>query len=409
MKDGSSPLSRNKAWVNNADGSQRETQTMPGFAGSSWYFLRYMDPENEKEPVSKEREQFWRDVDLYVGGAEHATGHLMYARFWQQFLYDHGIVCVKEPFRHMVNQGMIEGVSAFVYRIKDSNTFVSRGMKDQYDTQALHVDIHLVNHDNELDTEAFKNWREEYKDASFITEDGHFYVDREVEKMSKSKYNVVNPDEMIASYGCDAFRMYEMFLGPVEHSKPWSTDGIEGVYRFLRKFWNRFFDKEGHLAVTNDDPTEAELKILHKTLKQVQEDLDRFSLNTCVSQFMIATNELHKMDTRKQAILEPLVILLEPFAPHMAEELWQVLGHESSVSQAPMPIHDDRWLKEDSHEYPVSVNGKVRVKKAFPIDKPQDELEEEVMELPEVKKWVEGKEIKKVVYVPGKIINIVVN
>ncbi len=409
MQDGSSPLSRNKEWVNNADGSQRETQTMPGFAGSSWYFLRYMDPDNENEPVSQEREQFWQDVDLYVGGAEHATGHLMYARFWQQFLYDQGVVHVREPFQHMVNQGMIEGVSAFVYRIKDSNTFVSRGMKDQYDTQALHVDIHLVSQDNELDTEAFRSWREEYQDASFITEDGHFYVDREVEKMSKSKYNVVNPDEMIASYGCDAFRMYEMFLGPIEQSKPWSTDGIEGVYRFLRKFWNRFFDKNGDLAVTNNDPTEAELKILHKTLKQVQEDLGRFSLNTCISQFMIATNELHKMDTRKQAVLEPLVILLEPFAPHMAEELWQLLGHKPSVSQEQMPVYDERYLKEDSHEYPVSVNGKVRVKKAFPIDKPQEELEEEVMELPEVRKWVEGKEIKKVVYVPGKIINIVVN
>ena len=409
MQDGASPLSRNKEWVNRPDGSQRETQTMPGFAGSSWYFLRYMDPENNEVPVSKEREQFWRDVDLYVGGAEHATGHLMYARFWQQFLFDHGVVCVKEPFRRMVNQGMIEGVSAFVYRIKDTNTFVSKGLKNQYETQALRVDIHLVDQNNVLDKEAFRQWREEFRDAEIITEDGEYYVGREVEKMSKSKYNVVNPDDMIKAYGCDAFRMYEMFLGPVEHSKPWSTDGIEGVYRFLRKFWNRFFDKNGEWAVTPEDPTAEELKVLHKTLKQVQEDLDRFSLNTCVSQFMIATNELHKLDIRKQAILEPLVILLEPFAPHMAEELWQKLGHHPSISQVPMPVYDEQWLKADTHEYPVSVNGKVRVKKEFPLDKPQDELEAEVMALPEVQKWVSGKEVKKVVYVPGKIINIVVN
>ena len=411
MQDGASPLSRNQEWVQCADGSTRETQTMPGFAGSSWYFLRYMDPGNENALVSKAREQYWQDVDLYVGGAEHATGHLMYARFWQQFLYDRGHVCVKEPFRQLVNQGMIEGVSAFVYRVKDTtnNKFVSKGLKDQYDTQALHVDIHLLNSENELDIEAFRQWREEYRDAEFVLEDGRYLVGREVEKMSKSKYNVVNPDEMIDTYGCDAFRMYEMFLGPVEHSKPWSTDGIEGVYRFLKKFWNRFFDSEGHLAVTEEAPSEAELKTLHKTLKQVQEDLERFSLNTCVSQFMIATNELHKLDTRKRTILEPLVILLEPFAPHIAEELWEALGHQESISQTPLPAYEERWLQEDRHEYPVSVNGKVRVKKEFPLDKPQNELEAEVMALPEVQKWVEGKEVKKVVYVPGKIINIVVN
>lgn len=411
MQDGSSPLSRNREWVQCADGSTRETQTMPGFAGSSWYFLRYMDPQNQAAMVSAEREQYWQNVDLYVGGAEHATGHLMYARLWQQFLYDKGHVSVKEPFRRMVNQGMIEGVSAFVYRVKDTsnNKFVSKGLKDQYDTQALHVDIHLLNNEDELDIEAFRQWREEYRDAEFVLEDGRYHVGREVEKMSKSKYNVVNPDEMIEAYGCDAFRMYEMFLGPVEHSKPWSTDGIEGVYRFLRKFWNRFFDQEGRFAVNEEGPTEAELKTLHKTLQQVQEDLDRFSLNTCVSQFMIATNELHKLDTRKRAVLEPLVILLEPFAPHMAEELWELLGHEGSASQAPLPAYEERWLREDTHEYPVSINGKVRVKKEFRLDKPQDELEEEVMALPEVQKWVAGKEVKKVVYVPGKIINIVVN
>ncbi len=408
MQDGSSPLSRNEEWVNRPDGSKRETQTMPGFAGSSWYFLRYMDPHNEKAFVSDEREQFWRSVDFYVGGSEHATGHLMYARFWQKFLYDRGWVSEKEPFRKLINQGMIEGISAFVYRVKNTNQFVSKNLKNEYDTIPIHVDIHLVNNNDKLDIEAFRNWREDFKDAEFILESGQYIVGREVEKMSKSKYNVVNPDEVIEEYSCDTFRMYEMFLGPVEQSKPWRTDGIEGVYRFIRKFWNLFFDKGGNLAVNDESPSNDEMKVLHKTIKQVKEDIDRFSLNTCVSQFMICTNELHKMGCQKRQVLEPLVVLLEPFAPHMCEELWEWLGYEGSVSQVDCPQYDERWLQEDTFQYPVSINGKVRVKKEFPLDKPKEEVEQEIMELPEVQKWIDGKSVKKVIYVPGKIINIVV-
>ncbi len=408
MQDGKSPLSRNKDWVYQVDGSERETQTMPGFAGSSWYFLRYMDPGNQDNFVSEEKEKFWRSVDFYVGGSEHATGHLMYARFWQKFLYDRGWVSEPEPFRKMVNQGMIEGISAFVYRIKDTNKFVSKNLKKDYDTIPIHVDIHLVDSNDQLDIEGFRNWREEFQDAEFILEDDQYIVGREVEKMSKSKYNVVNPDEVIEKYGCDTFRMYEMFLGPVEQSKPWRTDGIEGVYRFIRKFWNLFFDKSDQWAVNEEEPSEEELKILHKTIKQVKEDIDRFSLNTCVSHFMIATNELHKMNCCKRAILEPLVILLEPFAPHMTEELWDRLGHEGSISQVECPEYEEKWLQEDTFQYPVSINGKVRVKKEFPVDKAQEEVEKEVMALPEVQKWIDGKTVKKIIYVPGKIINIVV-
>ena len=408
MQDGQSPLSRNKEWVNESDGSYRETQTMPGFAGSSWYFLRYMDPHNQETFVSSEKEQFWRSVDFYVGGSEHATGHLMYARFWQKLLYDRGWVSEKEPFQKMVNQGMIEGVSAFVYRVQGTNQFVSKNLEKDYDTTPIHVDIHLVNSQDELDLEGFKNWRQDFQDAEFILEDGKYVVGREVEKMSKSKYNVVNPDEVIAEYGCDTFRMYEMFLGPVEQSKPWRTEGIEGVYRFIRKFWNLFFDKQNQLAVTEEVPSEEELKILHKTIKQVKEDLDRFSLNTCVSQFMIGTNELHKLGCKKRQILEPLVVLLEPFAPHITEELWHLLGHEGSVSQVANPEYEDKWLQEDTYQYPVSVNGKVRAKKELPLDKPQEEVEKEVMEMPEIQKWIDGKGVKKVIYVPGKIINVVI-
>ncbi len=407
-ESGESPLARETDWINLPDGTKRETHTMPGYAGSSWYFLRYMDPMNNKELVSEEREAFWQNVDFYVGGSEHATGHLMYARFWQKFLYDLGCVSQKEPFKKMVNQGMIEGYSAFVYRVKGEHKFVSYNLRKNYDTIPMHVDVHLIR-DNVLDVEAFRQWRKEYKDAEFLTEDGQYIVGREIEKMSKSKYNVINPDDVIDEYGCDTFRMYEMFLGPVEQSKPWQTEGIEGVYKFLKKFWRLFINYDQQLHITDEAPNEDELKVLHKAIKNIKTDVERFSLNTCVSHFMIAANELTKLNCHKKAVLEPLLILLSPFAPHMTEEIWEQLGYEPSISNAPCPEYNEDYLKEEVHQYPISINGKVRAKQEFPVDKSQAEIEQEVFEIPAVKKWTEGKAVKKIIYKPGKIINIVVN
>ncbi|MCD8073361.1 MAG: class I tRNA ligase family protein, partial [Alistipes sp.] len=401
---GEPPLARTENWCT-AQGDPYETSTMPGFAGSSAYYLRYMDPHNDKELVSREADEYWRSVDLYVGGIEHATGHLVYSRFWNKFLFDLGYVCEDEPFRKLVNQGMIQGRSNFVYRIAGTNTFVSHGLRDGYDTQPLHVDVNIVKNDI-LDTEAFRRWRPEFADAEFILEDGKYLCGWAVEKMSKSMYNVVNPDRIIDNYGADTLRMYEMFLGPLEQSKPWDTNGIDGVHKFLKRFW-RLFVKDGKFSVSGGEPTAAELKTLHKTIKKVREDIENFSFNTSVSAFMICLNELGNCD--KRAVLDPLVRLLYPFAPHITEELWaSALGNDSSLYNAALPEYDDKYLVEDSFEYPVSFNGKLRFKKVLPLGIGNSEIEAAVLADENSAKYLDGKQPKKVIVVPGKIINIVV-
>ena len=396
-EQGEPPLARVEGW-------QYETSTMPGFAGSSAYYLRYMDARNDKALVGREANEYWRNVDLYVGGIEHATGHLMYSRFWNMFLYDLGYVCESEPFKKLINQGMIQGRSNFVYRVVGTNKFVSLGLKNEYETQEIHVDVNIVRNDL-LDLEAFRAWRPEFADAEFILEDGKYVCGWAIEKMSKSMYNVVNPDRIVEQYGADTLRMYEMFLGPIEQSKPWDTNGIDGVHKFLRKFWRTFFDREGNFAVTDEQPTDKELKTLHKTVKKVREDIENFSFNTSVAAFMICLNELG--ECRKRAIVEPLTLLIAPFAPHIAEELWSLLGHEGSVCDAPYPVCDERWLKENSFEYPVSVNGKTRFKHEYPITATVADISADVVTLPEAQKWLEGAQPKKIIVVPGKIINIV--
>ena len=403
--DGEPPLARVKHWCT-PEGYPYELSTMPGFAGSSAYYLRYMDPHNDKELVSKEADEYWRNVDLYVGGIEHATGHLMYSRFWNMFLYDLGYVCEEEPFKKLVNQGMIQGRSNFVYRIKGTKTYVSAGLKDQYDTQEIHVDVNIVKNDI-LDIEAFRKWMPEYVDAEFILEDGKYVCGWAIEKMSKSMYNVVNPDQIVRDYGADTLRMYEMFLGPLEQSKPWDTNGIDGVHKFLRRFWRMFFDRNGELALTEEEPTPAEWKALHKTIKKVTEDIENFSFNTSVSAFMICLNELGNTKCNKRAILEPLVVLIAPYAPHMAEELWERLGHESSVFDARFPEVDEKHLVEDSFEYPVSFNGKVRFKKGLSLSLSPQEIEAAVLSDPACEKYLGGKAPRKVIVVPGKIVNVV--
>ncbi|SFF07300.1 leucine--tRNA ligase [Thermophagus xiamenensis] len=405
---GEPPLGRAKNWKTK-DGYPLELNTMPGFAGSSAYFLRYMDPHNDQALVSTEANQYWQDVDLYIGGTEHATGHLIYARFWNKFLYDLGVVCKPEPFRKLVNQGMIQGRSNFVYRIKGTNTFVSYNLKKDYDVTPIHVDISLV-HNDILDIEAFKKWSPEYKDAEFVLEEGNKYVcGWAVEKMSKSMFNVVNPDNIIEQYGADTLRLYEMFLGPLEQSKPWDTNGIDGVHKFLRKTWRLFTDREGKLLVSDDKPNRDELKILHRTIAKVTEDIERFSFNTCVSAFMICVNQLSELKCHKREILEPLLILISPFAPHITEELWHLLGHTSSIIDAPWPKSDDQYLKDDTVVYPVSFNGKMRFKLEMPADAKKEELEKAALEHEAANKWLEGKTVRKVIIVPGKIINIVVS
>ena len=384
-----------------------ELNTMPGFAGSSAYYLRYMDPRNHTALVSKEADEYWRNVDLYVGGTEHATGHLIYSRFWNKFLHDLGISAVEEPFQKLVNQGMIQGRSNFVYRIKDTNTFVSLGLKDQYDTTPLHVDVNIVQNDV-LDLEAFKAWRPEYATAEFILEDGKYICGWAVEKMSKSMYNVVNPDMIVEKYGADTLRMYEMFLGPVEQSKPWDTNGIDGVHRFLKKFWSLFYDRAGKYLVNDEPATKEELKSLHKLIKKVTGDIEQFSYNTSISAFMICVNELAALKCSKKAVLEPLVIVLAPFAPHVCEELWETMGHTTSVCDAQWPAWNEEYLAESAVNYTVSFNGKARFNQEFPVDASSDDIQAAVLADERSAKWLEGKSILKVIVVPKKIINIVV-
>ncbi len=402
--DGQPPLGRAENWCT-SEGFPYELSTMPGFAGSSAYYLRYMDPHNDSALVAPEKNAYWRHVDLYVGGAEHATGHLIYSRFWNKFLFDLGLIVEDEPFRKLVNQGMIQGRSNFVYRIKDTNTFVSLGLKEQYDTTPIHVDVNIVSND-QLDLEAFKAWRPEYATADFILEDGKYICGWAVEKMSKSMYNVVNPDMIVERYGADTLRLYEMFLGPLEQSKPWDTNGIDGVHRFLRKFWGLFYSSEG-LRVTNTPATKEELKSLHKLIKKITADIEQFSFNTSVAAFMICINELQGFKTSSREVLQPLLILLAPFAPHMSEELWHTLGEESSVVMATWPECNEAYLVEDSVKYPVSFNGKTRFTLEFPTTATPAEIQEAVLKAEEAQKWLEGKTPKKVIVVPGRIINIV--
>ncbi|MFC5270213.1 leucine--tRNA ligase [Adhaeribacter terreus] len=441
---GEPPLGRAKDWKYE-DQYEYELSTMPGWAGSSWYWYRYMDPKNNTEFASKTAIDYWQNVDLYIGGSEHATGHLLYSRFWNQFLYDLGLVPEKEPFKKLINQGMIQGRSNFVYRMVGTNYFITKSIADRFEAgtistqefneilsskgeleegsisdinldtlitewkvMPLHAEVSLV--ENEiLNQQAFRNWREDYKNAIFITEEnGDYICGWEVEKMSKSKYNVVNPDDLVEKFGADTLRMYEMFLGPLEQFKPWNTSGMDGVHKFLKRFWRLFHDEQGNFSVSNEDPTSGELKTLHKTIKKVEEDIERFSFNTSVSTFMICVNELMAFKTNKRAILEPLVIALSPYAPHISEELWKLLGHNESVAYAPFPVWEEKFLTENEFEYPVSVNGKTRGKITFPVNKPKEEIEKEVLESDVIQKYLEGKPVKKVIVVPNKIVNVVV-
>ena len=384
-----------------------ELNTMPGFAGSSAYYLRYMDPHNNKALVDPKVDEYWKNVDLYVGGTEHATGHLIYSRFWNKFLHDVGASVVEEPFQKLVNQGMIQGRSNFVYRIKDTHTFVSLNLKDQYEVTPLHVDVNIVSNDI-LDLEAFKAWRPEYAEAEFILEDGKYICGWAVEKMSKSMFNVVNPDMIVDKYGADTLRMYEMFLGPVEQSKPWDTNGIDGVHRFIRKFWSLFYSRTDEYLVKDEPATKEELKSLHKLIKKVTGDIEQFSYNTSVSAFMICVNELSNLKCNKKEILEQLVITLAPFAPHVCEELWDTLGHETSVCDAAWPAYNEEYLKEDTINYTISFNGKARFNMEFDADAASDAIQAAVLADERSQKWIEGKTPKKIIVVPKKIVNVVV-
>lgn len=405
-ESGEPPLGRAKNFKTR-EGNTLELNTMPGWAGSSWYFLRYMDPKNQERFVGKEEEKYWNQVDLYIGGAEHATGHLLYSRFWNKFLFDLGYVSSDEPFKKLINQGMIQGRSSFVYRINGTNKYVSYGLRKSYATNAIHVDVNIVQNDI-LDIEAFKKWRPDLADAEFILEDGKYICGNEVEKMSKSKYNIVNPDDVIDHYGADTLRLYEMFLGPLEQFKPWNTQGIEGVYKFLRKLWRLFHDDKGGLKITDEAPTPEELKALHQTIKKVEEDIDRFSFNTSVSTFMICVNTLSDLKCSKRAVLSDLTIVLSAYAPHIAEELWRILGNKESVTYARYPQWEEKYLIEDSFEYPISVNGKMRAKMTFPADTTSSEIEKSVLASEQVQKWLEGKTPKKIIVVPNKIVNLVI-
>ena len=420
-KDGRPPLGNAKVWawdtetnevventkINHQTIFPLELNTMPGWAGSSYYFNRYMDPNNDSEFASTESLNYWKEVDLYIGGSEHATGHLLYARFWQKFLFDKGLVPVDEFAKKLINQGMILGTSAFVFREDGVNKFYSKGVLEGKVGQLIHVDVSFVNASDELDVEAFKNWRVEFKDAQFITEeDGSFKVSREVEKMSKSKYNVVNPDHICAAYGADSLRLFEMFLGPLEQAKPWKTSGISGVHSFLKKLWKLFYNGE-ELSISDADTTAEELKTLHKTIKKVEEDIENFSFNTSVSTFMIAVNELITQKCNKRAILKPLLILISPYAPHIAEELWSKLGHEDSISTAEFPVFDPKHLVESSKNYPVSFNGKMRFTIELPLDMTKGDIERVVLAHQKTQAQLAGRVPKKVIIVPGKIINIV--
>ena len=401
---GEPPLGRAEGW-HTAEGYPYELSTMPGFAGSSAYYLRYMDPRNEQALVGKEANEYWRHVDLYIGGTEHATGHLIYSRFWNKFLFDLGAVCEDEPFRRLVNQGMIQGRSNFVYRIKNTNTFVSFGLKDQYDVQPIHVDVNIVSNDK-LDIEAFKAWQPDFHNAEFILEDGQYVCGWAIEKMSKSMHNVVNPDTIIERYGADTLRFYEMFLGPLEQSKPWDTNGIDGVHRFLKKLWNLYWSGD-NVKVTDEAASKDELKSLHKLIKKVTADIENFSFNTSVSAFMICVNELTSLATNKREILKPLLILLSPYAPHISEELWHAIGEAGSVVTAEWPELNEAYLVEDNFTYPVSFNGKTRFMLSLPATLTPQEVEAAVLSAPEAEKWLEGKTPRKVIVVPKRIVNIV--
>ena len=409
-EDGEPPLARaeKSAW-NYSQGDRMEYNTMPGWAGSSWYFLRYMDPKNEQEFVSKEKADYWKQVDLYIGGSEHATGHLLYSRFWTKFLYDQGYISFDEPFAKMINQGMILGRSSFVFRVKDSNKFVTLSKKDQFEVSAIHADISLVDNDK-LDIEAFKAWRPEFANAEFICEeDGSYVCGSEVEKMSKSKYNVQTPDELVEKFGADTLRMYEMFLGPLEQSKPWDTKGINGVHNFLRKLWRLFHDAEGNVSVSAEQPSKEALKTLHRTIKKMTDDLDRYSFNTGVSNFMICVNELTDQKCNNKHILQDLIIMLSPYAPHICEELWVKLGNTAgTINHASFPEFDENMLVEANVSYPVSFNGKMRLKIDLPTAFSAKEVEEAVLANADAQKWLDGNAPKKVIVVPGKIVNIVI-
>ena len=420
-EDGDPPLgnAKNFAWdkvnqkvvstelIDNQNVFPLELSTMPGWAGSSWYFLRYMNPNNEAEFCDKNTSDYWGQVDLYIGGSEHATGHLLYSRFWTMFLKDRGFISHEEPFQKMINQGMILGISAFVYRVDGTNKYVSKALAKDYETQKIHIDISLLKGtSDELDLDKFKAWRSEFKDAEFILEDGKYITEREVEKMSKSKYNVVNPDDICEEYGADCLRLYEMFLGPLEQSKPWNTQGLSGVYGFLKKFYNLYFDGDT-FSVSEEESTKEELKILHTLIKKVIYDIENFSFNTSVSQFMIAVNELQKLKCNKKAILEPLTVLISPYAPHVCEELWSLLGNAGSIDFAPFPALNEAYLVEDEIEYPVSFNGKMRFKLSLSAELSKEEIEEIVMKDEKVIQQLDGAKLKKIIVVPKKIINIV--
>lgn len=403
-ESGEPPLGHAENWCT-ADGDPYELNTMPGFAGSSAYYLRYMDPHNDNALVSKEANQYWKSVDLYVGGTEHATGHLIYSRFWNKFLFDLGVVCEDEPFRKLINQGMIQGRSNFVYRIKDTNTFVSLGLKKDYDVTPIHVDVNIVNNDI-LDLEAFKAWRPEFETAEFILEDGKYVCGWAVEKMSKSMFNVVNPDDIVDKYGADTLRLYEMFLGPVEQSKPWDTKGIDGVNRFLKKFWGMFFTGD-NFDVVKAEPTADEQKSIHKLVKKVTGDIETFSYNTSIAAFMICANELTGMKSKNAEVLTKFITVLAPFAPHICEELYHMLGYSGSVCDAQWPSYDEKFLVESSVKYPISFNGKVRFTLELPADMDKAEVEKTALANEQTVKLLDGKPTKKVIVVPGKIVNIV--
>lgn len=411
-ESGEPPLGRAENWKYKGE-FEYEKSTMPGWAGSSWYWFRYMDPKNTESFASEEAIEYWKDVDLYIGGSEHATGHLLYSRFWNKFLKDLGFHNEEEPFKKLINQGMIQGVSSFVYRIVDeegvgTNKFVSFGLKDQYRTTPIHVDVNIVHHDK-LDLEKFKNFRPEFKEAEFILEGGEYICGHEVEKMSKSKYNVVNPDDIIEQYGADTLRVYEMFLGPLEQAKPWNTNGIDGVNRFLRRVWALFHDQDGKWAVSDAEPTKQEMKSLHKIIHKVEEDIERFSFNTSVSAFMICVNELTEQKCNKRAILEPLLVVLQPYAPHITEELWAKLGHEpGTISQAVYPVFESKYLVEDEFNYPVSINGKLRTNILMGLDWDQQKVEETVLANKDIVKHIGDKKVKKIIFVKGRIVNLVV-
>jgi len=401
--EGEGPLANIPEWV----ARELETNTMPGYAGSSWYFLRYMDPHNDASFCDRKISDYWGQVDLYIGGTEHAVGHLLYSRMWTKALYDLGHIGFDEPYKKLVNQGMIQGSSRFVYRVRGANQFVSFGLIDDYQTDALHVDVNIVD-GVELDMEVFKKWKPEYADAEFILEGNQYICGAEVEKMSKSKFNTVNPDDLVNKYGADTFRMYEMFLGPVDISKPWDTKGIEGVHRFLKKLWRLFYDEVKGKVWNTNIPTDAELKALHKAIRKVEDDTERFSFNTGVSTFMIAVNELTDLKCNKKAVLEQLLILLTPYAPHISQELWSLLGNEANILDAAYPVFEEKYVRESSKEYPVSINGRVRTNINIALDAAQPEVEEIVLGNETVQKWMEGKPHKKIIYVKGKMVNVVV-